>query len=55
MGLWAQTKSAISAGIEAARHQFADSATAAGSSASAGYDAINPKGRRKERLFEHSF
>ena len=50
MGLLSRATSAISAGIEAARYQFAanDSASSAvGSSASAGYDAINPKGRRK--------
>lgn len=48
MGLLAQMKSAISAGVDAARFAFNDSASSSvGSSASSGYDAINPKGRRK--------
>jgi capsid protein len=48
MGLWAQTQIDVSAGIEAATHQFSSTDSAiAGNSATSGYDAINPKGRRK--------
>ena len=50
MGLLARASAAISAGIDAARYQFAandSSSSTVGSSAASGYDAINPKGRRK--------
>ncbi len=50
MGFFSRTAQAVKAGLSAAAHTFSDNNSASSSvtsSATSGYDAINPKGRRK--------